>query len=150
MRHGIAEDVAESDFDRALTPEGTQQLERLLDEIVRTGWSPGSILHSPYLRTTQTAEAVQARYPAVPRHAVDDIALGSMDAILRAASRFPDPLIVGHEPTLGNLCARLLGAPTGAVRFDRAGFAVLDVDRIPTTRPARLVVFLAPQWVVRG
>jgi phosphohistidine phosphatase len=149
LRHGIAEDFAATDFDRALTAEGEQQLERLLDEVVATGWAPGAVLHSPYLRTTQTAEAVHARFPEVERLAVDDLAIGSMDAILRAASRHPDPLLVGHEPTLGNLCARLLGAPSGAVRFERAGLAVLDVDRIPTTRPARLLAFLSPDWLLR-
>ena len=147
LRHGIAEDEAATDFDRALTPEGQAELGLLLDMLQGLGWSPGSILHSPLVRTVQTADAVSARWPALPRLAVDDLAIGSIDGILRAAARMTDPLLVGHEPTLGNLCARLIGAPAGSVRFERAGFAMLDVDRIPTTRPARLVVFLSPTWV---
>ncbi|MDP2308998.1 MAG: histidine phosphatase family protein [Pseudomonadota bacterium] len=146
LRHGIAEDNAATDFDRELTPEGWLQLERVLDTLVGGGWSPGTILHSPLIRTTQTAASVHARFPHIPCIALDALALGSIDPILMAASRHPNPLLVGHEPTMGNLCGRLLGAPTGAIRFERAGFAYLEVDRLPTTRPARLLAFLPPEW----
>ncbi|MDP2316121.1 MAG: histidine phosphatase family protein [Pseudomonadota bacterium] len=146
LRHGIAEDTAPTDFDRELTPEGWLQLENVLDALVRTGWSPGTILHSPFVRTTQTASSVHARFPQTPCIALDALALGFLEPILMACARHPDPLLVGHEPTMGNLCGRLIGAPTGAIRFDRAGFALLEVDRLPTTRPARLLAFLPPVW----
>ena len=147
LRHGIAQDTASTDFDRTLTREGREQLEHVLDTLVHIGWAPGSILHSPYVRTSETAEAVHARFPSVARVPVDELAVGAIDGILRACARHPDPLLVGHEPTMGLLCGRLIGAPTDAIRFERAGFAVLDVDRLPTTRPARLVVFMPPHWV---
>lgn len=144
LRHGIAEDDAATDFDRELTQEGWMQLETVLDSLLARGWSPGTILHSPLIRTSQTAASVHARFPHIPCIAMDALALGSIDPILMAASRYPDPLLVGHEPTMGNLCGRLLGAPSGAIRFERAGFAYLEVDRLPTTRPARLLAFLPP------
>jgi phosphohistidine phosphatase len=147
LRHGIAEATAATDFDRALTREGWVQLECVLDAITRTGWAPGTILHSPLVRTVETASSVSARFPAVPCLALDALAIGSLEPILMACARHPDPLLVGHEPTLGNLCARLLGAPSGSIRFDRAGFALVEVDRIPATRPARMVAFLPPDWV---
>ncbi|MES2640126.1 MAG: histidine phosphatase family protein [Myxococcota bacterium] len=150
LRHGIAEDFAATDFDRELTQEGWTQLENVLDALIATGWAPGTILHSPLIRTTQTAASVHARFPHIPCVALDALALGSVDPILMGASRHPDPLLVGHEPTLGNLCGRLLGAPTGAIRFERAGFAHLEVDRLPTTRPARLLAFLPPEWIQAG
>lgn len=147
LRHGIASQGFGADFDRELTSDGWMQLENVLDGLVRAGWAPGAILHSPFVRTTQTAESVHARFPDVERLAVDALALPSIDPIFMVASRYPDPLLVGHEPTLGNLCARLLGAPAGGIRFERAGFALLEVDRLPATRPARLVAFVGPAWI---
>jgi phosphohistidine phosphatase len=144
LRHGIAAAGGGADFDRELTSDGWLELENLLDQLIAAGWAPGSILHSPFVRTTQTADAVHARFPTVPRVGVDALALPSLDAILMIAARFPDPLLVGHEPTMGNLCARLIGAPPGGIRFERAGFALVEVDRLPTTRPARLLAFLPP------
>ena len=148
LRHGIAGSGAGADFDRELTSEGWLQLEQVLDGLQRAGWSPGAILHSPFVRTTQTAACVHARFPDVPLLTADELALPSLDAITMVAARHRDPLLVGHEPTLGNLCARLLGAPSGGVRFERAGFALLEVDRLPATRPARLLAFFAPAWIV--
>ena len=150
LRHGIAEDHAATDFDRALTEAGHLDLERVLDVLGGWRWRPGAILYSPLVRTVETAEHCAARWPEVPILAVDALALGFVDAILHAAAAHVDPLLVGHEPTMGNLCGRLIGAPTGAIRFERGGFALLDVDRIPTTRPARLLLFLSPQSVAPG
>lgn len=148
LRHGIAGPGQGADFDRELTSEGWHQLEDLLDRLTRTPWRPGSILHSPFVRTTQTASAVSARFPEVVSRPVPELALHDLDEILMVAARHPDPLLVGHEPTMGHLCAKLLGAPTGGIRFERAGFALLEADRLPTTRPARLLAFFAPAWVV--
>jgi phosphohistidine phosphatase len=147
LRHGIAADEAASDFERELTSEGWIELDRLLNTLVHTPWRPGAILHSPAVRTTQTALAVHSRFPTLPLLPTDALALPSLERILQEAARHPDPLLVGHEPTMGNLCARLLGAPTGGIRFERAGFALIEVDRLPATRPARLLTFVSPSWV---
>lgn len=144
LRHGIAEDEAATDFERALTEEGRAGLDAQLELLLRLGWSPRTILHSPAVRTLQTAEHVARRYPHAEVLSLDALAIPAFEPILRAAAAHPDPLLVGHEPTLGNLTARLLGAPSGSVRFDRGGFALLEVDRIPATRPARLLLFLPP------
>jgi phosphohistidine phosphatase len=146
LRHAIAAHDASSDFARPLTREGADQLERALDHVLGTPWRPGTILHSPYVRTSETARAVHARMPDVGCWSIDELALGSLDAILHVVAQFEDPLLIGHEPTLGNLCARLVGAPAGSMPLERAGFALLDVDRLPTTRPARLVAFVPPVW----
>ncbi len=150
LRHAIAEDSAASDFERALTHAGWEQLECVLDALGRTGWEPGTILYSRFVRAAETAEAVHRRYPHVPCLPLDAIAIGVLDPILMACARHVDPLLVGHEPTLGRLCARLLGAPAGAIQFDRAGFALLEVDRLPPTHPARMVAFLPPHWIGCG
>lgn len=147
LRHGSAEDHAStgSDYDRRLTREGEVELEHHLDLILGWGWTPSVILHSPLVRTTQTARAFAARLPGVQVHATDVIPLGLFEEILQMCAPHRAPLIVGHEPTLGRLVARLLHAPTETTPFEKAGFALLEVDKIPTQRPARMVMFLPPQ-----
>lgn len=146
LRHATAEPPLVADFDRRLTRAGAHELEALLDVLVASGWSPGVILHSPMARTTETAEAVHARFPSVAMEATAAILDGYIDPIFRACAGRTDPLLVGHEPTMGRLCARLIGAPLSTMPFERAGFALLEVDRLPSTAPAHLVAFLSPAF----
>lgn len=146
LRHGIAEVESPTghDFDRRLTPAGRAELEQQLDRIQSWGWTPSAILHSPFVRTTQTARAVAARLPTVPSIVEETLAIGTIDGIVRACAAHRAPLLVGHEPTLGRLAAHLVGAPSGAMPVEKAGFVLLELDRLPTTRPARLVLFVPP------
>ncbi|HND29845.1 MAG TPA: histidine phosphatase family protein [Myxococcota bacterium] len=150
LRHGIAEDRAPTDYHRRLTPRGRYELDRLLDHLVRIPWRPGIILSSPLVRADQTAEMVAHRFPTVPRISTEVLAMGDPEAFQWIAADHPDPLLVGHEPTLGAFGARLLGAPMSAFPLERAGFALFEVERLPLTRPARLLFSLAPRWLPSG
>ncbi len=147
LRHAIAEDEAPGghDFDRRLTRAGRLELSSHLDLLQSYGWAPSVILHSPYVRTTQTAHAVAERFPEVRLLPSAEILHGDVPNILRLCVGHPSPLIVGHEPTVGCLVAHLLGAPDGATHMERAAFALLDIDRLPPTRPAYLRLFLPPR-----
>jgi phosphohistidine phosphatase len=58
-------------------------------------------------------------------------------------------ILVGHEPDLGLLACRLIGAPPGAVTLKKAGIAVLAWPRsspLPSaTNPAQLRLLLSPK-----
>lgn len=144
FRHGVAEDIARSDFDRRLTPGGRAEVVRVGELLYRAGYRPGCILHSPLIRAEQTAAALHERFPEVANTEFEALAYGNLDDILRQIAGMTDPLLVGHEPTLGLLVARLIGAPSGSTQVERSGFALVDVDRIPTTRPAMLRAFVHP------
>lgn len=146
LRHATAEAPDADDFGRRLTRRGVRELDALLDVLVASGWAPGVILHSPTQRTTETALAVHRRFATVPIEPCPPLLDGGLDAIFRAVAPRPDPLLVGHEPTLGRVCARLLGAPPQATPLERAGFALLELDRLPTTTPARLLAFFSPAF----
>ena len=150
LRHGIAEDHAATDFDRALTAQGVAQLERVLDGLCGSGWVPGAILHSPLLRTTQTAAAVARRFPRVPLVGVAELAGEDLAGILHAAAPYVEPVLVGHQPTLGELLAELIGASPGTTALPRAGVAMVEVDRLPPRRRAHLVAFLPPPEMPPG
>ncbi len=95
------------DLARALTPKGERQAARMAEWLNQRLPDTTRILASPARRTQQTAEALGRRF-----RTVDSInPLASVDDLLVAA-RWPDArepvLIVGHQPTLGLLAARLL------------------------------------------
>lgn len=96
-----------ADLARKLTPKGERQAERMAFWLNQRLSQATRVLVSPAQRTQQTALALERRFKTVPTLAPD----ASVDDVL-AAARWPlskDPvLIVGHQPTLGLLAARLL------------------------------------------
>lgn len=102
----VAFDLAR-DLARPLTPKGERQAARMAEWLNQRLPDTTRILASPARRTQQTAEALGRRFRTVD--ALNPLA--SADDLLVAA-RWPDArepvLIVGHQPTLGLLAARLL------------------------------------------
>jgi phosphohistidine phosphatase len=105
-RHADAEDGV-PDLERRLTPRGVNQAERMAAWLDRQLPADCRVLVSPAKRAQQTALALRR-----PSTTVDALAPGaSVDAILTAAG-WPDArtpaLVVGHQPTLGEVLAFLL------------------------------------------
>lgn len=102
----VAFDLAR-DLARPLTPKGERQAVRMAEWLNQRLPESTRILVSPARRTQQTAEALVRRFRTV--EALNPLASA---ADLLAAARWPDArepvLIVGHQPTLGLLAARLL------------------------------------------
>ena len=100
-----------------LTSKGERQAERMASWLNQRLPSGTRILVSPARRTQQTAQALDRRFKTVaalaPGASVDDVL---------AAARWPDAhepvLVVGHQPMLGQVAARLL-AGAGAGGGDR-------------------------------
>ncbi|RZK99452.1 MAG: histidine phosphatase family protein [Rubrivivax sp.] len=97
----------EADLARALTPKGDRQAERMAAWLNQRLTDTTRILVSPAKRTQQTAQALGRSFKTVGTIAPD----ASVEDLLLTA-RWPsakDPvLLVGHQPTLGLLAARLL------------------------------------------
>ncbi len=105
-RHADAADGL-SDMERPLTDKGWKQAERMAS-FLRSRIPHGTrILVSPAKRTQQTAHALTKHFTTEPAIAPNT----SANALLHAAN-WPDAdgcvLIVGHQPTLGEVVARLL------------------------------------------
>jgi len=107
-RHAEAFEARElqSDLDRALTPKGERQAERMAVWLNRHLPSTARVLVSPARRTQQTAQTLDRKFKTVDALAPD----GTVDALLHAA-RWPDSrepvLVIGHQPTLGLVAAYL-------------------------------------------
>ena len=118
-RHAEAEDFASSDLARRLTPRGEQQAARMAAWIqsqlakLTTRSRHWHVLASPAIRAQQTAAALGMKVQTIDSIAPD----ASVNAILHAAD-WPENdgnvIIVGHQPTLGMVAARLLN---GAERY---------------------------------
>src|SRR5215472_8234009 len=120
---GIADD------DRPLTPKGKAKF-----------------------RVRATAELAARAFKRVEPRVEPALAHGGVDAILAALRRQPrDAMvaIVGHEPVLGALLARLLGAPDDErFPFKKGGAALVDLAEGPSGH-AQLVWFLKPRILRR-
>ncbi len=108
-RHAEAEVLREggSDLDRVLTPKGERQAQRMAAWLNHRLAASTRVLVSPAERCRATAEAL-GRETRVSAAIAPDAAV---DALVQAA-RWPrsvEPvLLVGHQPTLGLLAAKLL------------------------------------------
>ena len=107
-RHAEAE-MSEPDLQRALTQKGQKQARRMgqwLDAQLPAGCK---ILVSPALRTLQTAEALGRKFKVVAQLAPGADAQALLDAANWPHAKEP-VLIIGHQPTLGQVAALLVGA----------------------------------------
>ena len=110
-RHTEAEDTT-PDFSRELTGRGRKQASRMADWLNPRLPPDVRILVSPATRALQTAQALGREYEEVAALAPG----ASADDVLAAAG-WPDAaypvLIVGHQPTLGQVAMQLLAGQAG-------------------------------------
>ena len=113
-RHAEAEEWLEgnehpkTDLERALTPRGEKQAARMASWLDRQLPEGARILVSPAKRCEQTAMALERKYKIRPELAPD----ASLEQLLLLVQwplgKFP-VLVIGHQPTLGQTIAHLLG-----------------------------------------
>ena len=110
-RHADAE-PGDPDLARRLTSKGQKQAERMAAWLGPRLPDTARILVSPAARTQQTALALGRKFATV-----DAIAPGASAGALLAAAGWPDArdpvVVVGHQPTLGEVAALLLTGEAG-------------------------------------
>lgn len=119
-RHAEAEDEASSDMARNLTARGRQQAHKIAEWFggqIDHNWSEWVVLVSPANRAQQTAAAL-----GQPFHTIEMIAPDASAEAVMAAAAWPSGLagrskvlVVGHQPTLGMVAARLIDGGRGHV-----------------------------------
>lgn len=109
-RHAEAEEGSDTlpDHKRRLTARGEKQARQMAQWLLRHLPKKTRILVSPAERTQQTAHPLQLPYELEKK-----VGVGGTATELLAAAGWPDQdgsvLIIGHQPTLGQVAARLLG-----------------------------------------
>jgi len=106
-RHADAEDGV-PDLDRRLTGKGRRQAQRMAAWLDRELPRDGRVLVSPATRAQETALALHR-----PSTTVDALAPGASVKDILDAAGWPDArvsvLVVGHQPTLGEVVVFLAG-----------------------------------------
>ena len=107
------------------------------------------VLTSPLVRTKQTADVVAGAFdPRPPIVTVDALAPGgSLQAVLadlEKQSRRKRIALVGHEPGIGELAARLAGS-RHPFEFKKGAVCRIDVETLPGAGPGTLRWFLTPK-----
>ncbi|HWA16092.1 MAG TPA: histidine phosphatase family protein [Gemmatimonadales bacterium] len=138
------------DRDRPITDKGERRQEKMAKRLRKLGFKPTLVLSSPWKRAWQTAE-ITSRVMDCPAPVASD-ALAAAPSLTRLASaigrRGAEEVValVGHEPWMGELAARLLtGEPNGLnIAWAKSGVMLLDAAQV---RPgeATLEMFLRPK-----
>ena len=139
------------DEDRPLTPEGEQKFREAAEGLAKLVDRPDALLTSPWRRARQTAAIAAAAWGRIEPEETAALASGSFEEQAAVLDRYPRDAtvaVVGHEPWVSELLARLLGTRHDArLEFKKGGAALVDV-------PGRLagggsLVFYLPPRVLR-
>ena len=152
IRHGLAElrgDAYPDDSKRPLTREGITRLKKEARALVALRVGFDRMITSPLVRARQTTDVIAEGLVAKPRVTVSESLApeGSYGALMEELARHVgchSIALVGHEPSIGELAARLLGA-RGTIVFKKGAICRIDVPTLPPTRAGTLVWFLPPK-----
>jgi phosphohistidine phosphatase len=154
IRHGVAAERGENypdDTKRPLTSEGVQKLRKEAKAFIALEVTFDVILTSPLVRTRQTAEIVAAAFRnAPPIVNMASLAPGSPhNTIIEELSRHHRRhriALVGHEPGIGELAARLIGTRK-PLEFKKGAVCRIDVAALPPAGPGQLRWFATPRML---
>ena len=132
MRHGKAERLAATDFDRRLTAKGAAKVRQGADKLRTRGIQVEKILVSPYIRAMQTAEIMAEECGVAPLEVSEAIIPAAAPAAAAAAmaqafTGCGSGLAVMHEPIISRLLFHLAGADCPMAT---SGLAVLETELI--------------------
>jgi phosphohistidine phosphatase len=152
VRHGLAEERGDTwpdDAKRPLTDEGMSKMRKAVRGLARLGVSVDVVLTSPLVRARQTAEIVAAGLSPRPSLvSIDSLApdgtYASVIADLDKHAKKTRIALVGHEPNIGELAARLIGS-RHAIDFKKGAVCRIDVEALPPSGPGDIRWLLTPK-----
>ena len=152
IRHGVAEERGDAwpdDAKRPLSEGGIERLQKSARGLARLDAWIDVILTSPLVRTRQTADIVASAFDPRPSIvSVDSLApegtYTALVADLEKHARKTRIALVGHEPGIGELAARLIGS-RHSIEFKKGAVCRIDVEQIPPVGPGDLRWMLTPK-----
>lgn len=154
IRHGIAAERGPEypdDSKRPLTTKGMAALRRQAKALDRLGIAVDLIVTSPLTRTRQTAEIIAEHLEGKPTVAHSDALApaGTPAAVMQEIARHSRKgrvALVGHEPNIGELAARLIGARS-PIEFKKGAICRIDFDALPPKALGQLRWFIPPRFL---
>ena len=152
IRHGVAEERGDAwpdDAKRPLTEKGMASMRKEARGLARLGVVLDVVLSSPLVRARQTAELVAGGLePRPPIVSVESLTPdGSYAAVVADLEKHVRKCrigIVGHEPAIGELAARLIGSQH-SFEFKKGAVCRIDLEAIPPSGPGNLRWLLTPK-----
>ena len=152
IRHGMAADRGPEfpdDSKRPLTGKGIAALRREAKALNNLGVTFDLIITSPLTRTRQTADVFAEHLRGKPAVATSDslAPAGTPAAVIQEIAKHPRKsriALVGHEPNIGELAARLIGARS-PIQFKKGAVCRIDFEALPPKSLGQLVWFLPPK-----
>lgn len=152
IRHGIAAERGPEypdDSKRPLTGKGIAALRREAKALNGLGVTFDLIIASPLTRTRQTAEVFAEHLEGKPTVSHSDALApaGTPAAVMQEIAKHARKAriaLVGHEPNIGELAARLIGARS-PIQFKKGAICRIDFDVLPPKALGQLRWFMPPR-----
>ena len=153
VRHAVAADRGPNypdDRERPLTSEGVARFKRVVEGLKDFDVKLEFVLTSPLVRARHTADLLVAGIGGKPRlETLDALSPGGrmtqvLEAVAKYSKRGKYIALVGHEPDLGELAARLLRA-RGTIEFKKGAVCCIDLDGAMPTGPGTLRWLFPPR-----
>jgi phosphohistidine phosphatase len=152
IRHGIAAERGDDypdDSKRPLTNNGIARLRQEAKGLETLGVAFDQIIASPLTRTKQTAEVFGESMKSKPAIAtIDALApAGTPSAVIQELAKYSKKTriaLVGHEPNMGELAAKLIGA-RAPIEFKKGAVCRIDFDQPPPKGVGQLRWLLPPK-----
>jgi len=151
IRHAIAVPSGTegiSDDERPLTKKGRRRFAKTARGLAEICRRPDVLLTSPLPRASETADIAAEVWGGPAPISEPVLAHGSVDDIIAMLARYAGDqqvVMVGHEPAVSTLLARLLGSSAPErFTFRKGGAAQVDLPGVPA-EGGRLEWFMRPK-----
>lgn len=138
IRHGVAAERGEDypdDSKRPLTNGGISRLRKEAKALDELGVAFDHIITSPLVRTRQTADIFAESLKSKPSVSLSDALApaGTSTAVIQELAKHMRKgrvAVVGHEPNIGELAGRLIGARM-PLEFKKGAICRIDFEVFP-------------------
>jgi phosphohistidine phosphatase len=154
VRHAIAADRGADypdDSKRPLTTAGISRFRKEAKALNALDVEIELIISSPLTRAKQTAEIVAQALPTKPTLTLSDslAPAGTPASVFQELAKHMRKgkiALVGHEPNIGELAARLIGSRT-PIEFKKGAICRIDFEVFPPKGSGQLRWFVTPKML---
>jgi phosphohistidine phosphatase len=154
IRHGVAAERGDEfpdDSKRPLTSAGISRLRKEAKALDALGVEIDHIITSPLVRTKQTADVFAETLKSKPSVSQSDALApaGTSAAVVQELSKHMRKAriaLVGHEPNIGELAARLIGARM-PLEFKKGAICCIAFEVFPPKGVGQLQWFVTPRML---
>ncbi len=156
IRHAIAferDDKWPDDAKRPLTHKGIARMREVVEGLRELDVEFDLVITSPLVRAKQTADVILAGWDNAPALAVSDALVpggtpAAVAEVLAPHTKLKNIALIGHEPSLGDLGAWLIGAKA-PLAFKKGGVACIEMPTLPVVGAGQLVWLATPKMLRR-